>query len=227
MDAIRNILVTNCIIEGSNRGIGIQNRDEGIIEHVVFSNILIEGRLFDDVWWGKAEPIYITSYKRENADNKDARWRFAAGQKEGETGKVRDIVFSNIICNSENGIFMGGDKGKVKNIRLHNIQLKIERKTGYPCGLYDLRPSKKGIIPTRTAGYYIQSASEVWIQNCSLKWGRNLDPVYGNAIYAEDVSGFDIQGFTGEAAFPEKDRALVLKNCEQVSGDHPGMLNKS
>lgn len=225
MDAIRNILVNNCIIESSNRGIGIQNRDEGIIENVVFSNIIIEGRLFDDVWWGKAEPIYITSYKRENSDNKDARWRFAEGQEKGETGKVRDIFFSNIICNSENGIFIGGDKDKVKNIHLSDIHLKIERKTGYSCGHFDLRPSEKGIISVRTAGFYIHSASEVLIQNCSLRWGKNPDPVYGSAIFAKEVSGLRIKNFTGGAAFPEKDKALVLENNEKISGDHPEIKN--
>ena len=225
MDAIRNILVSNCIIEGSNRGIGIQNRDEGVIENVVFSNIIIEGRLFDDVWWGKAEPIYITSYRRENADNKDARWRFAKGQEEGETGKVRDIFFSNIICNSENGIYIGGDETKVKNIHLNNIHLKIERKTGYPCGLYDLRPSAKGIVCARTAGFHIHCASDILINNCSLKWGRNPDPVYGNAIYAKKVSRLTIKAFSGGAAFPEKYKALLLENNEQVSGDHPEIIN--
>jgi len=220
MDAIRNIVVNNCVIEGSNRGIGIQNRDEGIIENVMFSNIVIEGRLFDDVWWGKAEPIYITSYKRESADTKDAKWRFAEGQEEGETGKVRNIIFSNIICNSENGVFVGGDAGKVTNIRFHDVQLKINRKTAYPCGLYDLRPSKKGIISAHTAGFYILQSSEVWIHNCSLNWGSQKDPCFGNAIYAENVSDLTISRFSGTAAFPEAMEDISLLNCQKVVNDH-------
>lgn len=219
MDAIRNIVVSNCIIEGSNRGIGIQNRDEGIIENVMFSNIVIEGRLFDDVWWGKAEPIYITSFKRESKDNKDAKWRFAEGQEKGETGKVRNIIFSNIICNSENGVFVGGDAGKVSNIRFHDVQLKIQRKTAYPCGLYDLRPSEKGIISSPTAGFYILQSSEVWIHNCSLKWGSQKDPCYGHAIFAEDVSELAISKFSGTAAFPDSMDDISLHNCHQVLND--------
>lgn len=221
MDAIRNIVVSNCIIEGSNRGIGIQNRDEGTIENVMFSNIVINSRLFDDVWWGKAEPIYITSYKRENSDNKDAKWRFAEGQKEGETGKVRNLIFSNIVCNSENGIFVGGDPGKVQNVRFHDIQLKIERKTDYPCGLYDLRPSAKGIISSLTAGFYVLDSSEVWIHNCSLKWGGRKDKKYGKAIYAEDVSDLTIKGFTGTAAFPDGGDDISLINCDEVTVGTP------
>lgn len=225
MDAIRNIVVSNCIIEGSNRGIGIQNRDEGIIENVMFSNIVIEGRLFDDVWWGKAEPIYITSYKRGNSDNKDAKWRFAEGQKEGETGIVRNIIFSNIICNSENGVFVGGDAGKVNNIRFHDVQLKISRKTKYPCGLYDLRPSKEGIISSKTAGFYILQSSEVWIHNCSLKWGSSKSDCFGNAIYAEDVSGLAISRFSGTSAFPDSPNGVSIVNCENVVNDHPSLID--
>ncbi|MBN3036714.1 MAG: glycoside hydrolase family 28 protein [Bacteroidales bacterium] len=219
VDAIRNIVLSNCVIQGSNRGIGIQNRDEGIIENVIFSNIVIEGRLFDDVWWGKAEPIYITAYKRENSDNKDAKWRFAEGQEEGESGKVRNILFSNILCNSENGVFVGGDHGKIKNIKFFEVQLKIDRKTTYPCGLYDLRPSSKGIISTQTAGFYILNANEVKLDNCSLNWGKNLADCFGSGIYAEDVRGLRVSHFRGAAAFPEKTQKFSLVNCEEVMID--------
>lgn len=220
MDAIRNIVVNNCIIEGSNRGIGIQNRDEGTIENVMFSNIVIEGRLFDDVWWGKAEPIYITSYKRENSDHKDAKRRFAKGQEVGETGKVRNIIFSNIICNSENGVFVGGDAGKINNIRFHDVQVKISRKTAYPCGLYDLRPSSRGIISAKTAGFYILTSNEVWIHNCSLKWGGQMEDCFGSAIYAEDVTDLAIRGFSGKAASPLSTEEISIFNCKNVVGDH-------
>ncbi|MBQ7440739.1 MAG: right-handed parallel beta-helix repeat-containing protein, partial [Prevotella sp.] len=64
MDSIARVLVDNCLITASNRGIGIQNRDEGTVTDVVFSNIQLDSHLFSDVWWGKAEPIYVTSYPR-------------------------------------------------------------------------------------------------------------------------------------------------------------------
>ena len=62
MDSISRVLFNNCIITKSNRGIGIQNRDEGTVSDVTFSNITLDCHLFSDVWWGKAEPIYVTSY---------------------------------------------------------------------------------------------------------------------------------------------------------------------
>lgn len=86
MDSIYNVVIDNCVIKGSNRGLGIQNRDEGTVSNVVFSNIILDCQLWSDVWWGKAEPIYVTSYPRANGNHKDANWRFPKGQTVGRCG---------------------------------------------------------------------------------------------------------------------------------------------
>lgn len=109
MDTIRQVVFNNCIIKKSNRGVGIQNRDEGVISDVIFSNMIIEGHLFSDVWWGKAEPIYVTAYRRASVNNKDANWRFPKGATEGRAGEVKNIHFSNIKCTSENGVYVSGE----------------------------------------------------------------------------------------------------------------------
>jgi hypothetical protein len=131
MDSIYNVVFDNCIITGSNRGLGIQNRDEGTVTDVVFSNIQLDCRLWSDVWWGKAEPIYVTSYPRANGNHKDANWRFPKGQIEGRCGEVSRIYFNNITALSENGCFVGGDvPGKVKDIFFNNVRVKLVSNTG-------------------------------------------------------------------------------------------------
>ena len=102
MDSIYNVVIDNCVIKGSNRGLGIQNRDEGTVSNVVFSNIILDCQLWSDVWWGKAEPIYVTSYPRANGNHKDANWRFPKGQTVGRCGEVSHIYFNNIYATSEN-----------------------------------------------------------------------------------------------------------------------------
>ena len=145
MDSIYNVMFDNCIITGSNRGLGIQNRDEGTVTDVVFSNIQLDCRLWSDVWWGKAEPIYVTSYPRANGNHKDANWRFPKGQIEGRCGEVSRIYFNNITATSENGCFVGGDvPGKVKDIYFNNVRVKlISRLSPLPSYLiFDKRPCK-------------------------------------------------------------------------------------
>ena len=141
MDSIYNVVFDNCIITGSNRGLGIQNRDEGTVTDVVFSNIQLDCRLWSDVWWGKAEPIYVTSYPRANGNHKDANWRFPKGQIEGRCGEVSRIYFNNITALSENGCFVGGDEpGKVKDIFFNNVRVKLVGNTGNI--MMDKRPCK-------------------------------------------------------------------------------------
>jgi polygalacturonase len=217
MDAIRNVVFSNCIIQSSNRAIGIQNRDEGVVENVLFENIIIESRLFDDVWWGKAEPIYITAYKRQPGNARDANWRFAEGQTIGKVGEIRNILFTNITAKSENGVFVGGEKGKIKDIRFRGINLEIEKTTRYKGGQYDLRPSDtEGIKITDTSGFYFENAEDIHLGTCKIKWGKQKADYFGHALYASEVDKLQIEGFEGESAFPGKKVDKVIKNCSQV-----------
>ena len=167
MDSIYNVLFDNCIIKASNRGLGIQNRDEGTVTDVVFSNILLDCQLWSDVWWGKAEPIYVTSYPRANGNHKDANWRFPKGQVEGRCGQVERIFFHNIIANSENGCFIGGDTNdKVRDIHLSNVTLYLNDSPLYKNGVYDKRPCRgEGFIVDKVYGLYVEKATNVITDN--------------------------------------------------------------
>ncbi|MDM8335867.1 glycoside hydrolase family 28 protein [Mediterranea massiliensis] len=173
MDVINNVLFNNCIIRDSNRGIGIQNRDEGTVTNVVFSNMIVDCKLWSDVWWGKAEPIYVTSYPRAVGNHKDAGWRFPKGATEGRCGEVSRIWFSNVKCTSENGIFVGGDvPGKVNHIYFNDIDLLLHKRTDYPGGVYDKRPCDgEGFVKDKTYGFYIDTASDITIENSHILWG--------------------------------------------------------
>ena len=162
MDSIADVLFDNCIIRAGNRGIGIQNRDEGTVRNVVFSNMYVESLLFTDVWWGKAEPIYVTSYPRATANHKDANWRFPKGATEGRCGEVCDIRFINVFCDSHNGAFIGGDTPeKVHDIHLQNVDIRLAEPTA---DVYDKRPCKgEGFVQTKSTPLYIETASDIYV----------------------------------------------------------------
>ena len=207
MDAIRRITFTNCIIKGSCRGIGIQNRDEGTVSDVIFSNILVECRLFSDVWWGKAEPIYVTAFPRASHDHKDAGWRLKPGSKKGEVGAITNITFANIRCKSENGIFVAAsDSSLINNIRFNDVDIEISKVTDYPGGMYDCRPCEgDDFIHAETSGFYLINASKIFIHNCSISWKGDKPAYYGSAIHAENIKQLKVENFEGEPAFPYKD----------------------
>lgn len=121
-----NILVSNCQILSSNRGISIQIRDKGNVRHVRMQNIQMETRLFSHEWWGRAEPISISSINRnENT----------------LSGTIDDVTVQNIDAQSENGILIYADKaGKINHIRLKDVRLRLQKTTKWPVVGYDYRP---------------------------------------------------------------------------------------
>lgn len=171
MDSIYNVLFDNCIITASNRGLGIQNRDEGTVTNVQFNNMIVDCKYFSDVWWGKAEPIYVTSYPRAVGNHKDAGWRFPKGATKGKCGEVSEIYFNNVKCYGENGCFIGGDTSdKVNNIYLNNIDITLEKRTDYPGGQYDKRPCVgEGFIQDQAYGVYIESGKNINVSNLNVK----------------------------------------------------------
>lgn len=72
----RNIVVDSCVVHSSHRGLAIQLRDHGTIENVSFSNCIVETRLFHERYWGRGEPIYVTTVPRHDGD---------------KPGRVRDV----------------------------------------------------------------------------------------------------------------------------------------
>ncbi len=150
----RNIIVENCVISRTNRGISLQLRDKGSIENVLFHNIIIGTRLFrKDMFWGMAEPIAITVLRRK-ADT--------------QVGTVRNIRFSNILCESENGILIYGEQpGLIEDICFEGVSVRLRKETDYETGRHDLRPT---IGPTATdeglSHIHIHNAARVQFRNC-------------------------------------------------------------
>lgn len=184
MDSIDHVLFDNCIIRDSNRGIGIQNRDEGTVSDVVFSNMQVDCHLYSDVWWGKSEPIYITSYPRAVGNHKDAGWRFPKGATRGACGEVSRIAFNNIYCTSENGAFIGGDEpGKVNHLTFKNVNIDFRKSTSYPGGVYDRRPCVgEGFVSAPAYGFYIDCASGVLVDDCTFDVSDFPADCFGGAI---------------------------------------------
>ena len=189
VDRISHAVFDNCIIRDSNRGIGIQNRDEGTVNNIIFSNMLVDCKFYSDVWWGKAEPIYVTAYRRAKGDHKDAGWRFPKGAIEGEVGAVSNIFFNNIKCESENGIFVGAESlEKVYDICFDQVDIQIYKRTLYENNVYDIRPCEgEGFIHAKTAGFYFDKVSDIVIRNSSVRWGETNLPSFGKAVEEHGV----------------------------------------
>ncbi len=190
MDSIDHVLFDNCIIRNSNRGIGIQNRDEGTVTDVTFANMMVECRYHSDVWWGKAEPIYVTSYPRAPGNHKDAGWRFPKGAHEGTCGNVSRINFINISASSENGCFIGADEPeKITDLLFSHVDIRLEKMSNWPGGVYDKRPCKgEGMVESPAYGFYIDGAENITFDDCRVvNLGLPADS-YGGPYKVSDSS---------------------------------------
>ena len=182
-----NVLVQNCCISRSNRGISIQIRDGGNVSNVSFSHILIETRRFADCWWGCAEPITISTHSR-------------TGDK--PSGHIRDIRFSDIQCDSENGVFLSGSEGNhIENVSFDRVHVTLRAKTKWPKGLCDLRPGfNQGIEEMPSPGFYLRRADRVRLSDCSVSFAGEERDCFGEALKAEDCPGLEMIRFSGKAS---------------------------
>jgi hypothetical protein len=197
---LRDIVFDGCVIRASNRGLGIQLRDGGNVENVLFANMTVETRLFHEDWWGGGEPIYVTAVPRE------------AGAK---VGAVRNVRFTNILCRGEGGVFIAAqDPGRIENVLLENVRVEINKWTKWRGGRHDLRPTggdrRTGISDHRTAGFYVERAEGVTLRNCEVAWGANRPHYFGHALEAHSAEGLAVENFRGEAAHPDRDASTFM-----------------
>jgi polygalacturonase len=172
----RDIVFADCVVAHSNRGLSIQSLDSGNIENVLFANITVETGFQPHKWWGAAEPIHISHFPR-NAKTK--------------LGSVRNIRFSNILCHSENGIFlMGWSNSPLENIVLDNVRVEIAKTSDVPGGFYDERPLgvfTNGIFERKLAGIYARDIDGLSLQHTEVVWGKPLDQTYGKSLDVKNV----------------------------------------
>ena len=188
---IKNVTVSDCAISRTNRGIGLVMRDGGIISDVLFSNIVIETRLFEPNWWGAGEPIYITAFSRKDKE---------------PAGTIKNIKLSNITCKSENGVYIAASNpADIRNVILDGVRVEIAKTTKHKGGYLDRRPCFiEGKIQHPTSAFFISNATDVALRNCEVEWGKNLPDYYRYALENENVFGLDVTNLRGSSAFPGK-----------------------
>jgi polygalacturonase len=194
---IRNVVFDACVIYRSNRGLCIQSRDEGDIENVLFSNITIETRLQPGKWWGAGEPIHISHLPRA---------------RDTKLGHVRQIRFTGILCQGENGIYLRGcEQQLIEDVVFDNVRVEVAKTSDQPGGFYDDRPNGllpggvfQGIYTNTIAGIHGEFVRGLTLRDTQVVWSGPLPDYYGPALEVRHVEGLQLEQFSGKAARPGK-----------------------
>lgn len=140
----------------------------GSASDITFSNINISTRYYDPSWWGRAEPIYVTTCPRDS---------------NAKEGSISNIRFINITSDSENGVFLSGSKhGLLSNLRFQNVDLTYRRWTNYEGDLVDYRPGCQGLVNHSMAGIIMEYIEGLDFENVSMKWSDDQSFSWNNPL---------------------------------------------
>jgi len=189
---VHDVLFENCRIASASRGLTIQLRDEGSVSNVVFRQLHFFARYFSYPWWGRGEGISLTAIPRTPTT---------------KLGTMQNILIQDVTGQCENSIRINGTpESHIRDVRLVNVAVTIDRITKYPGGGYDNRPTKvyEPIEAHLTSGFNLRYADGVILSNCTLKWGSHLQVYYSSALETDHVTGLQLSDFKGTSAHPDR-----------------------
>jgi polygalacturonase len=195
---IHHIRFERCEIQTSSRGIAIQMRDEGDVSDIEFRDIQLVSRYYSNPWWGRGEAISLTAHPRT---------------PEMKMGSLRGVRVQNVTGTAENSVRINGSKEcRIRDVTLDNVAITFDRWTSYPGAVFDNRPTTAypEIEAHNTPGVSVRYADNVLLKDCRVAWGRNCPPSFTHALEVENTTQLALTRFTGEAAHPERDAAIVI-----------------
>ncbi len=226
----RNLLVNNVVIRNSNRGIGIYVRADESVENAIFSNIIIETRLFKGRWWGKGEPLFLSAIR--------ADW------SKGPMGRIKNVRFSNLMLAGEEGIVVAGcEDSVIDGVTFDGISQRLNdgplvRSYG---GNFDFRPAADGrlnVFKHDIPALHADHVRNLVIRHFEVERGPSLAEFVRNGLEIEDFEDLTVDGFfdrqlppigsgPGVAISLHNGRRAAITNCPGtlqdkrfVSADH-------
>ncbi len=164
---VKNVAVTNCVIATSNRGVSIcATPGDALIENILCSNLSIYTEISDDDILGNGEPICIICNRHDSLINSDIPY-------DSKKINIKNIRFSNIICDAANAIGIVGEGGNVRDITITRITFSLHKNkdiTGRG-RLLDLAHGKRSAsLPFDSKNYwlYVSDAKNILINDASV-----------------------------------------------------------
>ncbi len=184
----------------AGRGPTITHRQPGNISDIEFNDIEVTAEHHAARWWGWGEAVSVTVRPRT---------------ANGKVGTLSNVRLRNIRGRAENSVRIEGTPDNlIEDVLLDSVKITIDKWTSYPGGKFDNRPTAagvEGLEPHDTPAFSLRNAKNVVVKNCQAHWGSNRQEYFGPALEAENVQGLKLEGFAGEAAWPAREKAVVIR----------------
>ena len=190
-NSMRRYAFSNLVIYDSNRGIGIFLREEGSIEDMTFTNLVIDTRLHTGDWWGQGEPIHISAVRNK---------------ERGPIGRIRNLKFSHVIATGESGmVVFGTPESVIAGVSLEDVTFRLRASplNATAGGNFDLRPvldPKLQLFSHDIPALDAEYVRDLRIRDFAVAWDEVREPYFTNGIAVAHFDGVRIDGFRGGAA---------------------------
>ncbi len=191
---IRDILITNCAIFDSNRGLTLQIATGGDISNVVISNITMDLHRFDWFWAGDGNAFNV-EIRRQSEWNDEPR-----NPSEPGPGSIHNVLIRDVIvhCQGESTIY-GHPESWLAGMTLENIKFFISSNPDSP---YD----------TAKNAMSFRWIKDLKLRNIEVYWGKPAYDKWESALSLEDIEGLHVDSFSGSSARPEHDLPAITLN---------------
>lgn len=159
---VRNVLISNCIIKESNRGLCFMCNDESsLVENVCISNLLIDTRIRAGNWWGNGEPIFMMAVKHD--------YHIPAGQfpNRKTESAIRNVQIENVTCTGENAMGIYGTSGSIYGVELRHIDYrrKLSANIALKGEAFDFSPGRVEFEVPADCGLFIGRNADVRLED--------------------------------------------------------------
>jgi hypothetical protein len=180
----RHIIFSNCVVRNSNRGLSIVVRDGSTVSDVLFSDITVECSRRHFNWWGDADPIWLVVTKRRDRSR---------------VGKIENVRFNNILATGRGTSRIESRVGRnIEGVSLNNVSIHM-----IPEDAIDKRADH---------AIEVTNVDDLNIENLQISWSTDsTEAKWKNALYLNDVHGFELDGFRGrQGLLGNEDAAIHL-----------------
>lgn len=168
----RRISVSNCVINGANRGITMIIRDGGHVSDVSFSDMIIKTERKATFWWGNGDPIWLITANR----TPDSR-----------TGTISRVTFNNITCTGQSGIRFEGFSSVIEDIRMSNISLLMEQ--------------ENAIDKRSRHGFHFHNLRDLTLESCKVIWDEQKpESTWEKALNFEQIENLSLNQIKAKTA---------------------------